>query len=368
MKRENNKAKKLVVALSLCLITSASTVDAHSGRTDGSGGHRDNKNKSGLGSYHYHCGGYGPHLHTNGCPYKGGGSSSNSSSGGGTTSKPVETAEQKAEREERERIAREEKAKKAAKESGYNKGYNSGYVGEYTDINYDGEYGYYYREGYDEGYNLGVSKFEEEKEVAQKQGYDIGIAGNQLQEKEFRVEKLTQSYKEGYEKGYSEYKQNKIQEYTKLGLEEGKADIKKTDIENIDEDFKSSYEESFKQGQEILSKTYIEKGYNDAFENQEYKNPNYKKDKYQNWYKEGFDKAIEDIAYVTEVGYNDGYERNDQSVPKEFEYAKSIYIKAYEDGTAVADKEFKESTTTITGVATVGWIIRRYLVARKSIM
>ena len=44
---------------------------AHSGRTDSNGGHRDNKNKSGLGYYHYHCGGYPPHLHTDGvCPYK----------------------------------------------------------------------------------------------------------------------------------------------------------------------------------------------------------------------------------------------------------------------------------------------------------
>lgn len=44
--------------------------EAHSGRTDSNGGHRDNKNKSGLGSYHYHCGGYPAHLHTNGiCPY-----------------------------------------------------------------------------------------------------------------------------------------------------------------------------------------------------------------------------------------------------------------------------------------------------------
>lgn len=48
---------------------------AHSGRTDSSGGHRDNKNKSGLGYYHYHCGGYPAHLHTNGvCPYRSGGS------------------------------------------------------------------------------------------------------------------------------------------------------------------------------------------------------------------------------------------------------------------------------------------------------
>ncbi len=44
--------------------------EAHSGRTDSNGGHRDNKNKSGLGSYHYHCGGHPAHLHTNGiCPY-----------------------------------------------------------------------------------------------------------------------------------------------------------------------------------------------------------------------------------------------------------------------------------------------------------
>lgn len=55
--------------------------EAHSGRTDGNGGHRDNKNKSGLGSYHYHCGGHKAHLHPDGvCPYNstgtGGGSAS----------------------------------------------------------------------------------------------------------------------------------------------------------------------------------------------------------------------------------------------------------------------------------------------------
>lgn len=43
---------------------------AHSGRTDSRGGHKDNKNASGLGSYHYHCGGYPAHLHSSGyCPY-----------------------------------------------------------------------------------------------------------------------------------------------------------------------------------------------------------------------------------------------------------------------------------------------------------
>lgn len=59
----------LSVLLVFCLIFSFSAY-AHSGRTDSSGGHRDNKNKSGLGDYHYHCGGHPAHLHENGiCPY-----------------------------------------------------------------------------------------------------------------------------------------------------------------------------------------------------------------------------------------------------------------------------------------------------------
>jgi len=58
----------LIIACFVVCIT-ASTL-AHSGRTDSNGGHKDNKNVSGLGSYHYHCGGNPPHLHENGaCPY-----------------------------------------------------------------------------------------------------------------------------------------------------------------------------------------------------------------------------------------------------------------------------------------------------------
>ncbi|KMT22971.1 YHYH domain-containing protein [Clostridium cylindrosporum] len=66
------KISALFIALTLLFGNSVVTIsaDAHSGRTDSRGGHRDNKNKSGLGSYHYHHG-YGPHLHKNGkCPYK----------------------------------------------------------------------------------------------------------------------------------------------------------------------------------------------------------------------------------------------------------------------------------------------------------
>ena len=73
-----NKMKKKIISLSLAFCLMFTCSFAHSGRTDASGGHRDNKNVSGLGYYHYHCGGNPPHLHPNGiCPYKTSVSSSN---------------------------------------------------------------------------------------------------------------------------------------------------------------------------------------------------------------------------------------------------------------------------------------------------
>lgn len=61
--------RMLVFCMCICLTFSSNLSSAHSGRTDSSGGHHDYKNKSGLGSYHYHHG-MGPHLHKNGvCPY-----------------------------------------------------------------------------------------------------------------------------------------------------------------------------------------------------------------------------------------------------------------------------------------------------------
>ena len=74
--------KRIFSILTICMVIMSMSLSAfaHSGRTDSSGGHKDNKNKSGLGGYHYHCGGYPAHLHPGGvCPYTGGGSSSYSS-------------------------------------------------------------------------------------------------------------------------------------------------------------------------------------------------------------------------------------------------------------------------------------------------
>lgn len=85
--------KKLICLLSSILIfmvawTSVSF--AHGGRTDSQGGHHDYKNVSGLGPYHYHCGGYPAHLHSGGrCPYAGGAGSTGTSSVSKTKAAPI---------------------------------------------------------------------------------------------------------------------------------------------------------------------------------------------------------------------------------------------------------------------------------------
>lgn len=65
--------KKTIIKIAICIALTLAlilTAYAHSGRTDSQGGHKDNKNASGLGPYHYHCGGHPAHLHSDGvCPY-----------------------------------------------------------------------------------------------------------------------------------------------------------------------------------------------------------------------------------------------------------------------------------------------------------
>ena len=124
------KYKKLLfTSLTILIICLACifNVLAHPGRTDGSGGHRDNNNSSGLGSYHYHCGGYPAHLHTGGvCPYTGGGSYSSGYS---------------------------------SSSDKYNEGYDDGYSDGYDEgdsiaaAEYEASYEQGYSDGYSDGYN-----------------------------------------------------------------------------------------------------------------------------------------------------------------------------------------------------------------------
>ncbi len=72
MKMLRNYRKYIIIFIGFLFLISSFGSSAHPGRTDSAGGHHDYNNVSGLGSYHYHCGGNPPHLHENGiCPYAG---------------------------------------------------------------------------------------------------------------------------------------------------------------------------------------------------------------------------------------------------------------------------------------------------------
>ena len=91
--RKNKKKIISILLIILSIISIGVNAYAHSGRTDSSGGHKDNNNKSGLGSYHYHCGGHPAHLHTNGvCPYSSSSSTSKSSTSSSSSSNTKTTS------------------------------------------------------------------------------------------------------------------------------------------------------------------------------------------------------------------------------------------------------------------------------------
>lgn len=100
--RKRNFAILIVSALIWTAVPQANPIatdvivaEAHGGRTDSSGGHKDNKNKSGLGYYHYHCGGHPAHLHTDGvCPYSSNSSSSQGASSNADTSNTIKLVQQ----------------------------------------------------------------------------------------------------------------------------------------------------------------------------------------------------------------------------------------------------------------------------------
>lgn len=85
--------KRLLALLTIFTLLFSSVAYGHSGRTDSAGGHRDNRNVSGLGYYHYHCGGNPPHLHTGGvCPYSTSAYSAKTQTTKTQTAKPAQTA------------------------------------------------------------------------------------------------------------------------------------------------------------------------------------------------------------------------------------------------------------------------------------
>lgn len=189
----NKRLKNLISFILIAVfLSNPINANAHNGRTDSNGGHKDNKNVSGLGYYHYHCGGYPAHLHNNGiCPYN----SSNSNSS--TSSSSNADAEAK----------RIENAKNEERTKGYNQGYEDGYNEKTSNSSsYQSSYQSNFDEGYNEGFKNGRKTVEDEKaeilELATNNGNNDGYSGLENQSESYNGKHIDY-YKTNYNTAYS---------------------------------------------------------------------------------------------------------------------------------------------------------------------
>ncbi|GAA0219033.1 YHYH domain-containing protein [Metaclostridioides mangenotii] len=338
--RRKSKNRCFAVILTVSLMSFGSISFAHSGRTDSSGGHHDYKNKSGLGSYHYHHG-YGPHLHTNGCPYGGGGSSSSgssSSSGNSASSRESEQrrAEETAMREAEAKARQEEKDKERVKKEGIDKGYENGYSRAGRDTSsYSGSYVDNYNNGYNEGYNRGLEQVEEDAKEASEKGYNLGVTGEDI-ENPYSKEILLESFKEGYEKGFGEYKSKKKEEYKAIGKQDGAEDKPMMEFEeDINKEIKAAYIDGYNSSQKVIEKEFNERGFKAAIKKAKSEESSIKNEKHSKWYKAGYENGKKRLDKELEKAYQKGLKGEEFQVETAVlgakEYLKEEYDRGKED-------------------------------------
>lgn len=309
---------------------------AHSGRTDSSGGHHDYKNKSGLGPYHYHCGGYPAHLHKYGiCPY----SSQSSMTTTTNTSTKYSTSSQY-------------EKQKAAKD-GYNDGYKVGYGSKsLSDCYYSGDYKSTYESNYSKGYEEGFSKLEREKEEAKTIAYETGLKG-EASNNTYSNETLNAAYEKSYEEGYNQYLEKEKEKYKQQGKEDGQNDREKQSFsEDINQEFVEVYNLAYESEQEILCNNYTNEGFKDAIQGIKSKDFTYENEKFARWYKDGYEKGGSELEQAKTDAYNKGYNKENFEVAEELQLAESELEKYYNEGLNKKKSEEKKIATNV-GVGSI---------------
>ncbi|WP_346897441.1 YHYH domain-containing protein [Clostridium sp. UBA7503] len=274
------KKIKRIVCILVVLLSLSQTSYAHSGRTDSNGGHKDNKNASGLGGYHYHHG-LGPHLHPGGvCELV----------GGGDNNTPVSSP----------KGGRDNSTAVSQPKSYYDDGYNDGYAGKESNSSSKS------KKGYSSGYNDGVNKLKSEKDQAYNTGYDDGREGKNSSESS-QGEKLKKSYSDGYTKGRNEYIENNKEIYKNYGIEDAAATKEKRTLENsLGQAIVESYNKAYDEKIQEIKNEYNEHGYKYYLGKEEYKIQNFESNKLEYWFKEGYDKAEADMKEAIKVAYDKG--------------------------------------------------------------
>lgn len=255
---------------------------------------------------------------------------------------------------------------------GYTVGLNDGANGKEQSINIEGsdEYVDGYTTGYQNGYAEGMKKFELEKSKATEAGQALGSKQDKLvlPESYQNNEQLKSAFEEAFNNAVATRDESKKKEYEDIGYKNGIED-KLDEPKDIKEIYIDAYKVGYEKGQAELENKYMQEGYESAFTSLEYKEPEYENEKYVNWYKKGFN-SNKEIKKIQDAGYKLGVSGEKYSVPKTYIKSEIIYKHYYEKGYKEYEIEKKEDTATTTGVigvAVLGWLARRFYVAKKMV-
>lgn len=265
-----------------------------------------------------------------------------------------------------------EKDMERGEDEGYSAGLEAGSNGEEEKINVDGSDAYMdgYSVSYEKGYEEGLEIFEEEKKKATEAGQALGSKQDKLEVPSIykENEQLSTAFEDSFRSAVSKREEAEKKEYESKGYNDGKKDIN-NEPKDIKEIYINAYKDGYEKGQKELQDSYIEKGYDDAFSMLEYKEPDYENQKFIEWYERGF-KSNKEVEDIQEVGYNSGFDGETYSLPKTYEKSELIYKHYYEQGYDDYVKEKKEDTATAIGggsIVVIGWLVRRFYVAKKMV-
>ncbi|MCA0149698.1 YHYH domain-containing protein [Rossellomorea vietnamensis] len=227
-----------------------------------------------------------------------------------------------------------------------------------------------YTAGYDKGYAEGKSKIDSEKKQATDDGYSLGQKQDELTlpDKYANHAGLKKAFENGFNKALQERLEAKKQEFTKQGYNDGKKD-KHSPPNGQEDELVAAYETGYKKAQEELRQEYYDKGYKAAFSLIEYKDPGYENDKFNSWFKDGFNSNNE-VKKIEKAGFSLGQQGEKISIPTEYTKGEKIFKHYYELGYKEHEEEQKKTRSAAAsgfGLAALGWFGRRLYVAKKMI-
>ncbi|MGM0924781.1 MAG: YHYH domain-containing protein [Bacillota bacterium] len=231
-----------------------------------------------------------------------------------------------------------------------------------------------YSEGYEEGYTAAYAeskkKMDAEKEKAMEAGTALGEKQDSISipEAYSKNESLKSAFEAGFTTAVNERIEAKRQEYADKGYSDGKKDLLNLPS-NVDERFIKAYQESYDKAQVELKEQYTKQGYEAAFTMLKYNDPSLGNEKLTGWYKEGFESNNE-IDKIKEVALSSGEAGEDYSIPVKYNQGEVIYKHYYNLGYKEYEENQRDRRTAsagVAGAAVLGWLGRRFYVAKKMV-